>query len=80
MKIFNNIRNYIGEDSFRIIIYEDKVDIVNYNKIIDINDNKIVLDKIIVEGENLKVKKLLDNELLLFGKIGKIYFEQLFIY
>lgn len=75
MKIFNNIRNYIGEDSFRIIIYEDKVDIVNYNKIIDISDNKIVLDKIIVEGENLKIKKLLDNELLLFGKIGKIYFE-----
>ena len=75
MKIFNNIRNYIGEDKFRIVIYDDKIDIINFDSIIDINEDKVILNNLIIEGKNLRINKLLDNELLLVGKIGKVTFE-----
>lgn len=79
MKLFNSVKNYIGENKFRLIIYNDKIDIVNFEDINDINDNKIVVksdNKIVIEGKNLKVKKLVSKEALITGEISKIYFNE----
>ena len=43
MNIFNNIRNYIGEDEFKLIIYSDKINIINYDKINEITNNKFII-------------------------------------
>ena len=75
MKIFNDIRNFINEDSFKIIIYNDLINIVNYKELLDININniKIKSNKIIdITGKNLCIVKLLDNELLIKGIIERV--------
>lgn len=80
MKIFNDIKNYIGENNFRIIIYNDKIDIINYKEIKELADNKIVINndnnKIMIMGKNLKLYRLLNKELLVIGIIDNILFNE----
>ena len=79
MKLFNNIRNLINENEFKIIIDNNYIDIINFSKIINITDNlvKIKQNKIInIYGKNLRVSKMLDDELLIMGNINKIEIEQ----
>ena len=75
MKLFNDVRNYIGENQFKIIIYSNMVNIINYKNIDEINNNKISIistKKIIISGQNLKIKKLENNEVLIIGIINNI--------
>ena len=75
MKLFNDVRNYIGENNFRIIIYKDKINIINYEKLDEISDEKIIVKtdkKIEIDGKNLKLNKLLNNEVLIHGEIINI--------
>ena len=69
-----NINNFL-DNGFKMIVYDDKIDIINYNKIVNINDLniKILSNKLIdISGSNLKIIKLLDNELLVKGNINNI--------
>ena len=78
MKLFNDIRNLINEDNFKIIIYDNYIDIINYSKIINISDSLLTIKfnkKILIYGKNLKINKLLDNELLIMGEVDKIIYE-----
>ena len=75
MKIFNNVRNFINNNSFKIVIYDNLIDIINYEKIIDINLNniKIKSNKVInIIGKDLSIIKMFDNELLIKGIIKDI--------
>ena len=76
MKLFNNIDNYIGENKFRIIIYNNKIDIINYKLIKEINYNRIVIDNYVFEGKNLEIIKLFSNEILIDGEINKVYINE----
>lgn len=65
----------ILENEFRMIVFLNKINIVNYKEIIDLKDNLIVIktEKIIeIKGENLILNKMLNNELLVTGTIKKI--------
>ena len=78
MKLFNDIRNIINEDNFKIIIDNKYIDIIIINKIINITDSLVTIKpnkKINVHGKNLKVSKLLDDEIMVIGDIIKIEFE-----
>ena len=78
MKLFNDIRNLINEDNFKIIIYDNYIDIINYSKIFNISDSLLTIKsnkKILIYGKNLKINKLLDNELLIMGEVDKIIYE-----
>lgn len=75
MKLFNDIRNIINEDNFKLILDNNSVDIINFNKIININDNLVTIKpnkKINIHGKNLKINKLLDDEIIIRGEIFKI--------
>ena len=76
MKKINDIRNYILEREFKITILQNKVNIVNYKKLINIESNKIELSIengiITVFGEKLVVNKLLSDEILISGVIKKL--------
>ena len=79
MRLFNDVKNYIGENNFRIILYKDKIDLINYEKIIDISNNKIIIKSnknIIIEGKNLKLNKMLNKEILVLGDIINIKFDE----
>lgn len=77
MKILNRLNDYLSDREFRITIYQDKkVDIINYDSIIDFNLNEVIVKtndrKVIIEGLNLTINKMLDNEVLITGLISNI--------
>ena len=73
-----NIRYYILEEEFKIIIKQNKLNIVNYIELIDFNEYEIKVKYVngilLVNGNNLILKKILNDELLIEGYISKIEF------
>lgn len=76
--MFKDLREYIGEFEFKITILKDKINIINYDRIINLTDNEVSLiaehAKIRIYGNNLMLNKLLDREILLTGKVSKVEF------
>ena len=72
----NFISNYINDKEFRFTVYDNKIHIINFNKIITLEDNYISLlsisKKINIKGLNLVLLKLVDDELLIKGSITSI--------
>lgn len=77
--MLNNLRSYILEDEFKITVLTGRVDIVNYSEIDHFDDTKIMVrfksGLVIIKGENLTISKLLNDELLILGKIKNIEFQ-----
>ena len=73
-----NIRHFINDTSFQILYINNNLNIVNYTNINYMEDNKISLNyldkKILIQGNNLSVKKLLESEILITGDILSIEF------
>ena len=74
----NNIRKYILEEDFKLILMQNKLNIINYIELIDFNDYEIKIKYIngflLINGNNLILKKILNDELLIEGNINKIEF------
>ena len=60
--MFNRINNYINDKEFKFTVYENKIHIVNFNKIITLEDNYISLisqnKRRNIKGNNLILLKL----------------------
>jgi hypothetical protein len=67
------IVNYIKDDEFRINITKNKANIVNYIELFSMAEDRISLSstigRIIIKGNSLTVKKLLNKEILIEGNI-----------
>lgn len=76
MKLINKLDRYLEDKTSEIIIKEKQVNVINFKEIIDFSVKKISLkckDKIInIEGKNLIISKMLDDELLINGDIFNI--------
>ena len=76
MRLINKLDRYLENKNYEIIIKENSINIINFKEIIDFSINKISLkcdDKIInVEGKNLIISKMIDDELLITGIIFNI--------
>lgn len=74
--MLKNIREFISSNNFEMNIFKDKINIVNYKRIISISTTNISVQsptqKIIITGNNLFLNKLLDEEILIVGKLQKI--------
>ena len=64
---------YIIDNKLKILVYKDKVDVINYKEILIFDDNDIVIDCqdfiLKIKGNNLIINKLMDREVLIFGDI-----------
>ena len=73
-----SIRNFINDRSFQILYRNNSLDIINYTNINYMEDNKISLNyyenKLLIKGNSLRVKKLLESEILVIGDILSIEF------
>lgn len=73
MKFINKIDRYLENKNYEIILKENQINIINYQEIIDFSISKISVNcgnKIIsIEGNNLIISKMLDDELLIIGSI-----------
>lgn len=77
--MLDNLRSYVLEDKFKITIFINKIDIQNYKEIDHFDDTQIIVrynrGHVIIKGENLTISKLLNDELLIIGKIKNILFQ-----
>ena len=71
--MIDKIRDYIRDDEFRLTIFKDRLHIINYLESLTRSNKHISIDTgdnlIVIKGENLILNKLLDNEILITGKI-----------
>ena len=62
----------------KIIILDNKIDIVNYKYIDHFDNNKIIIkldnSNIFIYGESLIISKLISDEVLICGSIDKLEF------
>ena len=74
--MINEIVNYVKENTFKVIYIPNQVNIINYGIILEIKDDVITLKKderiLFIRGNDLKLQKLLDKEVLITGKIKQI--------
>ena len=70
------IKEFINPKNLKITYLDNKLNVLNYDEIIFLLDNKIILYKnnniITITGSNLTLLKLLDNEILIKGSIKNI--------
>lgn len=64
------------ENEFKIILLKNKVNVVNYKEIKDFTFKKVTIsydDGVInINGDNLVITKLLNDEILIEGQISSI--------
>ena len=75
-----NVMRYINDIDFQIIYINKQLNIINYEKINYMEDEKISLSSkdgtIMIKGNSLRVKKLLDNEIMIVGNFESIEFRK----
>ena len=74
--MLKRIRNYIKNNDFSINVWPDSLYVNNFTDIISLEDKCVVLayykGKLIIKGDNITIKKLSYNEILLYGNIKEI--------
>ena len=78
IKLISKLDNHINDKKFSIIYKNNNLDIINYTKIVDFSSTLISISNqnnlYIIEGENLVISKMFEEEILITGKITKITF------
>ena len=73
MENIRKIVNYIKDSNFKIIYLNNSVNVINYDSVLEVKENIVSLkkeDKIIhIKGEDLRLNKLLEKEILVTGLI-----------
>lgn len=77
MDLINSIRNSIKEKDFKMIYYNNYLDIINYENLDEITNDTIILNnkKIFIFGKDIKILKLVDDELLITGSLTKVEYK-----
>ena len=74
--MLDKLNNYINDKEFKFTVYENKIHVINFKRIITLEDNYISLlsknKRLNINGINLILEKLLDNEMIIKGNINKI--------
>lgn len=79
--MLSKIKDFILDDEFRLVLLEDRVLIVNFKKILYLEDKRVSIltsyGKIVLCGTGFLLSKLLDKEVLIGGNIERIdiYYE-----
>lgn len=80
IKLVRVLDNYVNDKNFSIIYKNNRLDIINYSKILDFSDTKISInyldDIYIIIGTNLVISKMMEEELLITGNIESISFNK----
>ncbi len=78
MSVVHRFREFLLEEHFEISIKPGQVHLMNFTKIGHFDSNKIVIYHeggwVEINGKSLVVSKLMQDEVLITGNIGKIEF------
>lgn len=74
--MIKNIRNYILDENFKIVISKNKINVLNYIELDDFSNLEIKIKYIdglvLITGKDLIIKKILNDELQIEGNIIKL--------
>lgn len=74
--MFDIIRSYISKEDYYIIILDNGLYVKNYQKLIGINDNEIMMEinnKIYkIKGSNFILTKSINQEIMIRGKVESV--------
>ena len=74
----DNLINFLYDKKYFINIYDEYIHVFNYRELVSLSSKKIVLKlesfKILIDGSNLFITRLLPNEILIKGKVSKVEF------
>lgn len=74
--MLSSINKIIRNDEFTINIWNKYVSINNFTAIITLESSNVILmnkdKRIVINGNNISINKLLDNEILLRGDVTSI--------
>lgn len=69
----DKINRYFNDTEFRYTIFSNRLHIINYSRIITLEDNRISIiannKKIIFKGNGFILDKLMDNEVSVLGNV-----------
>ncbi len=78
MHIKDNLINFLYDKNYFINIYEEYIHVFNYVELISLASNKIILKlekfKLIINGQELFITKMIPNEILIKGSINSVEF------
>lgn len=76
MKGLDKIRKYIVDDEFRLIFFNEQIYTINFDKILELNNENITIRSknklFVIKGNTLSLRRLLDSEILISGKVKSI--------
>ena len=76
MKLFDKLDRYLVDNEYKVTIHKDWVHIINYLEIVDFSSNRVVVKyrggETVLEGLDLVVSKMMDDELVIEGKLCSI--------
>ena len=79
MKLIRKIDDYINDRRFSMIYKNNKLNVINYSEIMDFSSKLISIrynDKVYhIEGKNLVISRMMENEILIAGEIEIITFK-----
>ena len=77
--MFKELNRLVKSNEFKIIVFSDRVNIINYDEIVIFEENNIFIrachKNIRIKGSNLFINKLYNDELLIEGNINTIDME-----
>lgn len=80
MRTVNEFRNLLNEKNFKIILTDNFINVINFDRIFNIGTNNITIynkdKKIKLTGKEMNVIKLLEHEILIKGNILKIEYDK----
>lgn len=76
MKIMDRLDNYLYDREYKIIIKENYLNVINYSEIVEFSTTRISIkckrNIITIDGLNLVIAKMIDNEILVTGNISNV--------
>lgn len=74
--MFSKVRDYIKDEEFRLVLFNDRIYAVNYKDILSLESERISFKvddgRIVVKGKDLTLNKLLEKEVLIGGEVLNI--------
>lgn len=78
MKLIRMLNDYVNDKKYSMIYKNNNLNIINYSEIIDFSSTLISVrynnNVYYVEGNNLVISRMMENEVLITGNINNIKF------
>lgn len=72
----DRLDNYLYDREYKIIIKENYLNVINYSEIVEFSTTRISIkckrNIITIDGLNLVIAKMIDNEILVTGNISNV--------